>query len=316
MTGTLGGLLGQDVALEGLGHLDLAGLGQVESFLGTAVGLQLGHGSFSFSYIVLLPGLGGKEYGHTASFQLGLFIQCRHLGTLLGEAHQQVFADVGMRHLAAAEADRDLDAVAVGKELLGILELCVEIADIDAGRHTDLFDLDHVLVLLRFLFALALFKAELAVVHELAHGGRSLRGDLDEVKPLLIGDPLRLGGRHDAELLTGGTDQTDLAVSNVLIELMHILANTEAPPLNDLTKQKRAQPCRTRTTNAKRPRAFSIIDLLACAKGENGCCRSSLFCVGMIPPPPPFVNDNLRKNAVKKKFFHFSAALRFFARRV
>ena len=96
------------------------------------MGLQLGHGSFSFSYIVLLPGLGGKEYGHTASFQLGLFIQCRHLGTLLGEAHQQVFADVGMRHLAAAEADRDLDAVAVGKELLGILELCVEIADIDA----------------------------------------------------------------------------------------------------------------------------------------------------------------------------------------
>ena len=147
-------------------------------------------------------------------------------------------------------------------------------------------------------------------------GGRSLRGDLDEVKPLLVGDPLRLGGRHDAELLTGGTDQTDLAVSNVLIELMHILANTEAPPLNDLTKQKRAQPCRTRTTNAKRPRAFSIIDLLAFAKGENGCCRSSLFCVGMIPPPPPFVNDNLRKNAVKKKFFHFSATLRIFARRV
>ena len=143
------------------------------------------------------------------------------------------------------------------------------------------------------------------------------RGYIDGYLRLsVVGDPLRLGGRHDAELLTGGTDQTDLAVSNVLIELMHILANTEAPPLNDLTKQKRAQPCRTRTTNAKRPRAFSIIDLLAFAKGENGCCRSSLFCVGMIPPPPPFVNDNLRKNAVKKKFFHFSAALRIFARRV
>ena len=83
-----------------------------------------------------------------------------------------------------------------------------------------------------------------------------------------------------------------------------------------LYEQKLVKPCRTRTTNAKRPRAFSIIDLLAFAKGENGCCRSSLFCVGMIPPPPPFVNDNLRKNAVKKKFFHFSAALRIFARRV
>ena len=98
-------------------------------------------------------------------------------------------------------------------------------------------------------------------------GGVACGENLDEVKPLLVGDPLRLGGRHDAELLTGGTDQTDLAVSNVLIELMHILANTEAPPLNDLTKQKRALPCRTRTTNAKRPCAFSIIDLLAFAKG-------------------------------------------------
>ena len=141
-TRTLGGLLGQDVALEGLGHLDLAGLGQVESFLGTAVGLQLGHGSFSFSYIVLLPGLGGKEYGHTASFQLGLFIQCRHLGTLLGEAHQQVFADVGMRHLAAAEADRDLDTVAVGNEFLGVFELGVKIAHVDTGGHTHFLDLD------------------------------------------------------------------------------------------------------------------------------------------------------------------------------
>lgn len=69
-------------------------------------------------------------------------------------------------------------------------------------------------------------------------GGVACGEILTRSSPCSVGDPLRLGGRHDAELLTGGTDQTDLAVSNVLIELMHILANTEAPPLNDLTKQK------------------------------------------------------------------------------
>ena len=40
-TRTLGGLLGQDVALESLGDLDLTGLGQIESLFGTAVGFQL-----------------------------------------------------------------------------------------------------------------------------------------------------------------------------------------------------------------------------------------------------------------------------------
>ena len=33
----------------------------------------------------------------------------------------------------------------------------------------------------------------------------------------------------------------------------------------------------------------------------------------MIPPPPPFVNDNLRKNAVKKKFSIFGRAADFCA---
>ena len=40
-----------EVTLESLGGLDLTGLGQVESLFGTAVGFQLGHSSFSFSYL-------------------------------------------------------------------------------------------------------------------------------------------------------------------------------------------------------------------------------------------------------------------------
>ena len=43
MAGTLGSLLGQNVALVGAGSLHLTGFGQVESLLRTAVGFQLGH---------------------------------------------------------------------------------------------------------------------------------------------------------------------------------------------------------------------------------------------------------------------------------
>ena len=41
VAGTLGGLLGEDMALECVRSFDLAVLGEVESFLGAAMGLQL-----------------------------------------------------------------------------------------------------------------------------------------------------------------------------------------------------------------------------------------------------------------------------------
>lgn len=58
-------------------------------------------------------------------------------------------------------------------------ELGVKIAHVDTGGHAHFLDLDDMLVLSGFLFALALFKAELAVVHELAHRRLGLRRDLD-----------------------------------------------------------------------------------------------------------------------------------------
>ena len=55
------------------------------------------------------------------SVQLGVLVQRGHLGALLGKLEQQVPANLGMGHLTAAEADRHLDPVAVGEELLRIL---------------------------------------------------------------------------------------------------------------------------------------------------------------------------------------------------
>ena len=98
------------------------------------------------------------------------------------------------------------------------------------------------LILLGFLLALGLLKAELAVVHEPAHRRRGLRGDLDQIKALLVGDVLRLRGRHDAELLAGRADETDLAVPDLFVDLMHVAANTEAPPFykDKFANKKRA----------------------------------------------------------------------------
>ena len=52
------------------------------------------------------------------------------------------------------EADGHLHPVAIGQALLGIAQLYIEVIDVDARRHTDLFDLHHTLIFLGFLFPL------------------------------------------------------------------------------------------------------------------------------------------------------------------
>ena len=47
----LGVLLGEDVALKGMGTFNLAGLGEIKSLFGTAMGLQFGHDSISFHIV-------------------------------------------------------------------------------------------------------------------------------------------------------------------------------------------------------------------------------------------------------------------------
>ena len=54
MASTLGGLLGEDVALVSVCSLNLTGGGQVESLLSTAVGLYLGHKWFSFRFFGII----------------------------------------------------------------------------------------------------------------------------------------------------------------------------------------------------------------------------------------------------------------------
>ena len=130
----------------------------------------------------------------------------------------------GMGHLPAAESDRDLDAVAVGDELLRVFELRIEIPDVDARRHPNLFDLHHVLVFSGLFFPLALLEPVFAVVHELAHRRGCLGRDLHQIQPPLVRNVQSVGGGHDTQLFTGLTDEADLLVENVLIQFMHLLS--------------------------------------------------------------------------------------------
>ena len=69
--------------------------------------------------------------------QLGALVHHGDLAALLGKLQKQVLTDVGVGHLPAAEADRDLDAVAVGDELLRILELRVEVPNVNCPETSE-----------------------------------------------------------------------------------------------------------------------------------------------------------------------------------
>ena len=69
-------------------------------------------------------------------------------------------------------------------------------------------------------FPLLLIEAELGVIHDLTDGGDRVGRDLNQIQPQLFRHGVGLGGGHDALLGAVGTDQTDLFVPDLLIQLM------------------------------------------------------------------------------------------------
>ena len=224
----------EQMALEGVGALDLAVFGQVEALFRAAVGFQFRHSRLSpLLFSRCRGGLGGlsrQENAHVPSVQLRLLVQGGHFSTLGGEVQQQALADVGVGHFTAAEADGDLDPVTLQEEFLGVSQLHIEVAGVDTGGHTDLLDLHHMLVLFGLLVPFGLLKFEFSVIHELANGRDGVGGNLDQVHTRVIGVALGLRGGHDAELRAVRADQADLAVTDLLIDLMRRAGYLKAPP--------------------------------------------------------------------------------------
>jgi len=168
----------------------------------------------------LLAALGGQEHGHEAAFQLGILFHGGNIAAALGEVHQQLLTEVGVRHFAATKTNADLHTVAIAQELLSAFDLGVEIVGVDTGAHANLFDFHNALVLLGFLFTLLLIEAELGVVHDFADRGNCVGRDLYKIHALLFSQCIGLISGHDAQLGTVETDEANLFVPDLFVELM------------------------------------------------------------------------------------------------
>ena len=191
----------EQVALANVTALELTVLGNGKSLFCTAVRFDLRH------KVLLL-------------FELGLLFYRAALRAQLREAMEQILTKRRVRDLAATEANRNLDLVAVLQEAASVLYLGVQVADVDIRRQANLFDLHDTLILSRFLLALCLLEAEFTVIHDLADRRLSLRRDFDQIHALFYGDILCLLNRQNAELFAVVTDQTNFLVADLFIDLM------------------------------------------------------------------------------------------------
>ena len=150
---------------------------------------------------LLLLGLGCENHEQASAFHLWLALFDRAVAKHLIEAGHDVHADLAVRDLASAEADGHLDFVAVRKELDGLLGFDLHIANVDGCGKARFLELDDLLILPLFLFALAHLKAIFAVVHELADRGIAVWRDFDQIQFALVGHFLRRADIYDAELV-------------------------------------------------------------------------------------------------------------------
>src|SRR5688572_7827545 len=107
---------------------------------------------------------------HLVAFLAGRGLGNRDVGQLIAQPLENAPPDLGMCHLAAAEENRGLHLVAVSEEALDVLLLELIVVLVDLGPEFDFFDVDDLLVLLRFARAFLFLVLVLAEIHDPAHG--------------------------------------------------------------------------------------------------------------------------------------------------
>src|SRR3546814_1497535 len=122
-------------------------------------------------------------------------LDLRDFGRQFGDALKHVQAELGMAHLAAAEAHGHLHLVAFAEEVEDLLHLHVEIMIVNVRTHLDLFDFLRLLALAREVRLFLRLIFELADVEEFAHRRIGVRRYFHQVEP----DPGR-SEEHTSEL--------------------------------------------------------------------------------------------------------------------
>jgi len=260
---------------------------------------------FVISRVELLCFDRGNNHAHESTVQNRLLVDASELCAGSLELVKHLSSDIHVAHFAPLELHHHANLVSVGKKTQCVLYLGFKIVRVDAAGKLNFLELNGLLLLLGFLFALIAFKAEFTVVHDLAYGRSCLRCHHNQIQAFVISQLQCLGRAHDSHGFTVGSDQTDLFRGDLLVEQVFFVfcANSSTPPSEKNTVQR--QTLRTATP-------FPSVWKKKCInQRHNGCVgenRTVCFVLPVYYTRPPPVCQGL----FEKKFLFFSFFIPFF----
>src|SRR5262245_12518570 len=163
------------------------------------------------------------DHDHLAAFELGLLLDLRDGREVVAHPVEKFGPQVLVRHLAATEAQGNLDLVALFEEALHGAHLHVVVVVIDHRPELDLLDLDHLLLLARLGRLLLLLIFVFAVIEQLADGRGCVRGNLDEIEAGGLSTGQSLCELNGAAVSTVLVDQMDFAGADLIVDAWPIL---------------------------------------------------------------------------------------------
>ncbi len=154
--------------------------------------------------------LNGVDYhSHESALEIRGLIDCARLFNSLAESLKELLADLLVAHLSSAETQYDFNLIAFAEETQSMLYLGLKVMCVDTAGKLYLFDFDNVLLLFCFLLSLFLFIAIASVVGNAAYGGLCIGGNEDKVQTLIICGAKCIVGRHNADLIALGSDNSN-----------------------------------------------------------------------------------------------------------
>src|SRR5688500_8505169 len=203
-----------------------------------------------------------ENHGHRLAFEFRLALDLGDVGELLGDAIDDLAAELRVRDLPPAEHQRHLHLVAFLEEPPGVTRLRVEVVIIDARSVLHLFQVNDVLLLLRDARHLRLLELELAVVHDADHRRARGRCYFDEIETLFLRCRESSLDVQDAHLTSVGCDDAQRADADLPVD-----ANSLCRILNSRTPRR--GKTKTRTPKSASARIAPSMD------GGRRCSRST-----------------------------------------
>src|SRR4249919_2131171 len=162
------------------------------------------------------------HHHHLAAFQARPRLDDDVFAKIGLDALGHLLAQFLVAHLAATEADVDLDLVALFQEAAHVAQLDLVVALVGDGAELHFLDFDLLLLLLRSRRLLLRLELELAEVHDPAHRRIGVRLDLHEIHAFVLGHPQRFVAREDADHFAVAADHAhaghaDFAVLSILL---------------------------------------------------------------------------------------------------